>query len=104
MFPDVGMSTVPGRHVVLGLRLAELANSAGHPLSVDIPAAHLPRPWPALLSLWLLHQKKERGGGKDQLKGLEEDNADVYRSTRALSCPIYFYINVSLGFWFVLYS
>lgn len=63
MFEDVVISSVPGRHVVLGLRLAELANSAGYPFSVDIPAAHLPRPWPAVVSLWLLNQKgrEQRG-------------------------------------------
>lgn len=45
--------------MVLGLCLAELANSAGHPFSVDIPAAHLPRPWSAVVKLRLLKQKRE---------------------------------------------
>lgn len=67
MFPDVVICSVPGRHMVLGLRLAELANSAGHPFSVDIPAAHLPWPWPAVIRLWLLNQKE---GSKDKPRGL----------------------------------
>lgn len=67
LFPDVVISILPGRHVVLGLSLAELANGAGHPFSVNIPAAHLPRPWPAVVSLWLLNQK---GGSKDEPRGL----------------------------------
>lgn len=60
------IGNLPGRHVVLGLRLAELANSVSHPFSVDIPAACLPRPWtwpgtrPLVVSLGLLKQKRER--------------------------------------------
>lgn len=49
---------LPWRHVVLGLRLAELADSAGHTFSVDVPAAHLPRSRPAVVSLRLLNQKR----------------------------------------------
>ena len=38
-----GVRVLPGRHVVLRLRLAELAHGAGQPLGADVPAAaHLP--------------------------------------------------------------
>ena len=52
---------LPGRHVVLGLRLAELPHGAGQPLGADVPAAaHLPLgralAQPAVVSLHLLCQ------------------------------------------------
>lgn len=58
--PDAGLGSVPWRHVVLGLSLAKLANSASNPFSVDVPAAHLHWPWPAVIGLWLLSQKEEK--------------------------------------------
>lgn len=79
MFPEGVICSVPGRHVVLGLCLAELANSAGLPFSVNIPAAHLPRPWPTVVRLWVLNGK---GGNKDEPRRLQEDNTDVYDKNR----------------------
>lgn len=57
-FPDGEVCRVPGRHVVLGFSLAELANGAGGTFGVDIPAAHLSRP--AVVRLRLLDRKKVR--------------------------------------------
>lgn len=71
--------------MVLGLRLAELANSSGHPFSVDVPAAHLPWPWPAVIGLWLLNHKE---AGIDEPKELQEDDADVHHTARASFHPI----------------
>lgn len=56
MFPDVEICGVPGRHVVLGFSLAQLANGAGRTFAVDIPAAHLPGP--AVIRLQLLDHKR----------------------------------------------
>lgn len=68
MFPHVEICRVPGRHVVLGFSLAELANGAGRAIGVDIPAAHFSRP--AVIGLRLLDHKRwerneptGRGGG-----------------------------------------
>lgn len=84
MIPDEVLSSVPWRHVVLGLCLAELANSTGHPFSVDIPAAHLPQHWPAVLSLWLL---KHKGVARMSQVAVANNN-DVYPIAQVLSCPI----------------
>lgn len=73
--PDVLSRCVPRRHMVLGLCLAELANSSGHPFSVDVPAAHLPWPWPAVIGLWLLNHKE---AGRHEPKELQEDDADAH--------------------------
>lgn len=50
------LRSVPRRHVVLGLGLAQLANSRGHPLGVEVPAAHLARSGPAVVGLGLLNR------------------------------------------------
>lgn len=43
--------------MVLGLGLAQLANGRGHPLRVEVPAAHLAWSGPAVVGLGLLNRK-----------------------------------------------
>lgn len=58
LFPGESLCWVPRRHVVLGLGLAQLADSRGHPLGVEVPAAHLAWSGAAVVGLRLLNREE----------------------------------------------
>lgn len=59
-----GIGGLPGRHVVLGLCLAELANGAGYPLRIDFPAVDLSWSCSIVLIFWLLKQTRTFRNGE----------------------------------------
>lgn len=70
-----GIGGLPGRHVVLGLCLAELANGAGYPLRIDFPAVDLSWSCSIVLIFWLLKQTRTFRNG------VEGGNTHIHEDT-----------------------